>query len=120
LSLVRVSSFIIYTPDDYVLGYYPEYYDDMCTLVCIFTVAVVLLTIDTFSLQVYQEGSTFRSKLKDMARDIVKNHYSIFSGLEECDNQHEEAASIVNIVKKLLDDGFFLQNGKDANVSVSG
>lgn len=66
--------------------------------------------------QVYEEGSAFRSRLKEKARIMVTAHYKLFT-----QKQGLTAAQKLNYtvkkVKKLLNKGTFLQNGKDEEVS---
>lgn len=68
--------------------------------------------------QVYEEGSAFRSRLKEKARIIVTAHYKLFTqktGLTTA----QKLDYTVKKVKRLLNKGAFLQNGKDENVGSS-
>lgn len=71
----------------------------------------------------YEEHSTFRGRLRDTAREIVKQHYKLFPVSDPNSpvlSQRARRNYTASRVAELLDKGGqFLQNGVDEQVSMS-
>jgi hypothetical protein len=66
---------------------------------------------------VFAEGSTYRGRLKSIARNIVASEYRAYLDPKFTGGNQAELYNIVKEnVAKLLSKGFFLQGGKDEDV----
>lgn len=104
------------------VGYFPTHFKSMVILVsaCICSPHSQLTFPEP---QVYEEHSTFRGRLRDTAREIVKQHYALFPPSDPNSpvlTQRERRTYTAERVAELLDHGGrFLQNGMDEQVSTS-
>jgi Domain of unknown function (DUF6532) len=70
-------------------------------------------------MQIHEEGSTFRGRLKKEARQIVRLFYDMFPDLDLCHGQAEYHSLTGHQAEKWLKDGAYLHGGKDVNVCMS-
>ena len=70
--------------------------------------------------QLFNDGSSFRSQLKDRALSIVKHHYhgALTPDIGDCYNQQAYYAAIAHNVEDLLN-GHFHRGAPDENVSAT-
>jgi hypothetical protein len=66
--------------------------------------------------EVFEEGSTFRGKLKTEARQIARSHYQVNPTRQIC-GQAEYRQEIQANVDALLSAGEFMKGANDDNVS---
>jgi len=66
--------------------------------------------------QVHDEGSTFRGKLKKEARKIVQHCYNLFPDLEGAFGEAEYNGIVARNAKMWLESGAYMRGGKDAHV----
>ena len=73
------------------------------------------------SLQIFEDGASYRSRLKSLARDVVKFHYkdAFDAKIEGCHNSDQRDEAISQNIKKLIDGVFFIQGPKDVEVNPS-
>jgi hypothetical protein len=69
--------------------------------------------------QIHEEGSTFRGKLKNEARRIVRLFYNMYPDIDICHGQAQYQNLTKLQAEKWLKGGAYLHGGKDANVRVS-
>jgi hypothetical protein len=66
--------------------------------------------------QIFEEGSTFRGKLKRIARSITEHYYNLHGEQDITQGQAEYAEAVGAKAKNLLDSGRYLQGEKDEQV----
>lgn len=98
------------------IEYYPRYAREMSILV-----SIKLTHVPAYSLwlQVFEEGSTFRSTLKTQARIIAEQKYEIYPNINGPHNQLEYYEGITHNIMTLLEDSVYLRNGEDEQVNAS-
>lgn len=101
------------------IGYFPKYFKSMASLVSAYLCSHPR-KLTSSKPQVYEEHSTFRGRLRDTAREIVKQHYKLFPPSDPNSpvlTQNARRAYIAQRVAELLDNGGeFMQNGVDEEV----
>lgn len=78
----------------------------------------ILLLADSCC-QIFEDGASYRGRMKGIARDIVTLHYKneLFPVIEHCHNSNQRDEVVAENVKNLLDESLFLQGPRDNNVS---
>jgi hypothetical protein len=69
--------------------------------------------------QIFEDGASYRGRMKYMARDFVKFHYkdAIFPSIDICHNSDQREEIIADNVRKLVTESLFLQGPPDLQVS---
>ena len=105
----------------YVLGIYNENSTGMTLFVrlCDFILSIYFSLIPCF--QIFEDGATYRGRMKSMGREVVKIHYraALYPVIDYCHNSDQREQIISDNVKKLIEDSLFLQGPPDVNVSSS-
>jgi hypothetical protein len=72
-------------------------------------------------LQIFEDGASYRGRLKTMAREVVKFYYkdAFNSDIEHCHNSDQRDNAISKKIKKLIDESLFLQGPPDIEVNSS-
>jgi hypothetical protein len=91
----------------------------MIILVSDNAISCILLTFPLL-FQVFEDGATYRGRLKLIGRTVVKAYYQdiLQPDITECHNSDQAAAAVRDGVSQILDDSSFLLAAEpDENVS---
>ena len=74
-----------------------------------------------FGFQIFEDGATYRGRMKTLARQVVSFHYKakLDPIIEHCHNLDQRDEAISRNVRQLIEESLFLQGPPDANASFS-
>jgi hypothetical protein len=95
--------------------YWTSHKQDMATVVRT-RIQLQSFNVSLFNPKIYEDHSTYRGECKKIAREVVRNQYSLFPKNQADPKQY--VAAIANRVEDLINRGAFLHHGKDASVGL--